>query len=111
MRRAGEWKLASVHCYVVAVDPPAVTVPASVLDAYVGDYQHRDLTYSVSREGDHLSYIVTGGKPRPLLAETADVFFTPGRPRTRMIFQRDDGGRVARVVDRREGEDLIYARR
>jgi ketosteroid isomerase-like protein len=111
LRQAGAWKLASVHTYVVAVDPPAIPLPAASLDAYVGVYTLADMTYTVARDGDHLTGLASGGKARPLMAETADVFFSPGRPRTRMIFQHDVSGRIVRVIDRREGEDLVYTRK
>jgi ketosteroid isomerase-like protein len=111
LRRAGAWKLAMVHAYVVAVDPPAMILPATALDAFVGDYALSDLTYTVRRQGDHLAGAQSGGAFQPLLAETPDVFFQPGHPRTRMIFQRDAEGAVARLIDRREGEDLVFLRK
>ena len=40
--------------------------------------------------------------------ETADVFFSPGQPRTRRIFQRDSSGAVTGFVDRREGHDIVW---
>jgi hypothetical protein len=110
IRRGGEWRVALIHAYVTAVDPPAATLPPAVLDAYVGRYQLAPgVVVAVRRDGDHL---VSGreGKPaKPLLAESADVFFTLGQPRSRTIFQRKAGA-VHQFVDRREGEDLIYFR-
>jgi len=61
-------------------------------------------------EGDHLTGMQSGGTPRPLLAELKDVLFIAGRPRVRMIFQRDAEGRVIGFIDRREGEDLVWTR-
>ena len=39
VRRSAQWKLAMVHAYVVAVDPPPITFPPSKLDEYVGRYR------------------------------------------------------------------------
>ena len=40
-----------------------------------------------------------------VLAEARDVFFTPGKPRTRRIFRRGSDGGVTGFADRREGEE------
>ena len=109
-REGGAWKLAMVHTYVVAADPPAVQLPAAMLQAYVGTYRLNDLTYTVRMEADHLTGQQSGGGVHPLLAELPDVLFIAGRPRVRMIFQRDAGGRVTGFIDRREAEDLVFTR-
>ncbi len=111
LKRGGDWKRAGTHAYAVNVDPPAIAPPTATLDAYVGTYVMADLTYTVRRDGDHLTGQQSGGPARPLLAETSEVFFTPGRPRTRTIFQRDAAGRAARLISRREGEDLVFVRK
>lgn len=97
LRRDSGWRLAQVHAYVANKDPPAVGLPASTLDGYVGRYLGgKDLTY--------------GGVSQPLLAEAADVFFVAGQPRTRKIFRRDAAGKVLGFVDRREGVDVVWTR-
>jgi hypothetical protein len=110
LRQGAEWKLAMVHAYVVAVDPPAVALEAKVLDGLVGRYVFADLSLTVRREGDHLAGAQGTGPARPLLAETADVLFQPGRPRVRWIVERDAAGRVTRLINRREGEDMAWIR-
>jgi ketosteroid isomerase-like protein len=111
MRQGEAWRLELVHAYVVAKDPPAVSLPASRLDEYVGRYDGTGgLTYEIRRDGDHL----VGGRPgaaaRTLSAEVQDVLFIAGRPRSRKIFQRDAQGQVTGFLDRQEGEDLVYRR-
>jgi ketosteroid isomerase-like protein len=111
LRRAGEWRLAMVHVYVVAVDPPAIAIAPAVLDGYVGRYRAgNDLAYIVRRDGDHLVGGREGSPAKPLRVEAADVLFTPGQPRIRRLFQRDRAGRVTGFIDRREGEDLVWTR-
>jgi len=111
LRRAGQWRLALVHVYVVAKDPPAISVPASALEAFVGRYRAApDLVYVVRRDGDRLLGGREGASEHELLAEFPDVFFVAGQPRTRRFFIRDASGKVVKFIDRREGEDIIWTR-
>jgi len=106
----GEWKLLLVHVYAVLHAPPVLKMSPQDLDGYIGRYTAGDLAYIISRDGDHL---VGGreGKPASTLnAELHDVFFISGQLRTRKIFQRDDAGKVAGFVDRREGIDVVWRR-
>jgi hypothetical protein len=48
--------------------------------------------------------------PADYLPEVLDVFFAPGQPRTRRIFERTAQGEVVSFVDRREGEDIRWSR-
>jgi ketosteroid isomerase-like protein len=109
LRRGGEWKLAMIHAYVQASDPPAIKVSAADLDAYVGRFRAAsDLTYVIRRDGDHLVGGREGRDPHPLLVEIKNVLFSPGQPRVRLIFQRDAAGHVTGYIDRREGEDIKW---
>jgi ketosteroid isomerase-like protein len=107
----GAWKLLQVHAYAVLHEPKPIALPAAELDAYVGRYSAApDLIYTIQREGDHLVGGREGRTPAPLLAEAPEVFFVSGQLRVRKIFQRDERGKVAGFVDRREGEDLVWKR-
>jgi ketosteroid isomerase-like protein len=111
LRRADGWRLAMVHAYVVAKDPPAVAVPSGVLDAYVGRYvAGKDLVFVVRRDGERLVGGREGRVPHELKLEGPDLVFTPGQPRNRLLFQRDAAGRVTGFIDRREGEDIDWTR-
>jgi hypothetical protein len=111
LKKSGAWKLALVHVYVVAKDPPAVAIPGAALDEYVGRYTAaQDLLYVIRRDGDQLEGGREGGRLHPLLAESPDVFFVAGQPRTRMIFRRNAVQKIDAFVDRREGEDLLFSR-
>jgi hypothetical protein len=51
------------------------------------------------------------GRPdRTFVPESPDVFFEPGAPRTRRMFQRDAQGQVTGFVDRREARDVVWKR-
>jgi ketosteroid isomerase-like protein len=111
LRKSGDWKLALVHVYVVAKDPPAIAIPAAALDEYVGRYSAaQDLIYVIRRDGNELVGGREGGTLHALLAESPDVFFIAGQPRTRKIFRRDDAHKIVAFTDRREGEDLLFTR-
>lgn len=109
VRGAGEWKLALVHVYVVARDPPEIALPAAKLDEYVGRYSAGpDLPWIIRREGDHL--LGGGDGKTPLKVEAPDVLFVPGQPRERRFFQRGPDGKVSGFIWRREGEDILWSR-
>ena len=111
VKEGGNWRLALVHVYVVAKDPPAIKTPPNLLAEYEGRYRAApDLSYVIRREGDHLIGERQGLPSVTLSQESADVFFVPGHPRDRKIFRRDAGNKIVDFVDRREGEDLVFVR-
>jgi Domain of unknown function (DUF4440) len=111
VKEGAEWRLALVHVYVVAKDPPAIKTPANRLAEYEGRYRAApDLAYLIRREGDHLVGERQGLPTVTLAQESTDVFFVPGHPRDRKIFRRDANNKIVDFVDRREGEDLVFAR-
>lgn len=110
-RQQGDWKLLMVHTYSVLREPKSITLPATELDAYVGNYTAApDLPYTIKRDGDHLVAVRQGRPDVTLKAEAPDVFFVSGQLRTRKIFERDHAGRIIGFVDRREGNDLVWKR-
>ena len=111
IKEGGDWRLALVHVYVVAKDPPAIKTPPKLLAEYEGRYRAApDLSYLIRREGDHLVGERQGLPSVTLAQESADVFFVPGHPRDRKIFRRDASNKIVDFVDRREGEDLVFVR-
>lgn len=110
-RQQADWKLLMVHTYSVLREPKSIILPATELDAYVGNYTAApDLPYTIKRDGDHLIAVRAGRLDVILKAEAPDVFFVSGQLRTRKIFARDSAGRVTGFVDRREGNDLVWKR-
>jgi hypothetical protein len=111
IKEGADWRLALVHVYVVAKDPPAIKTPPGALAEYEGRYRAApDLSYVIRREGDHLIGERQGLPSVTLAQESADVFFVPGHPRDRKIFRRDANNKIVDFVDRREGEDLVFVR-
>ena len=112
LKEGEDWRLALVHVYVVAKDPPAIKTPANQLGEYEGKYRAApDLGYVIRRDGDHLVGEREGLPAVVLSQESADVFFVAGKPRDRKIFRRDANKKIVDFVDRREGEDLVFVRR
>jgi len=104
------WRLAASQVFAIPMDPTRGE-PASALAEYEGVYSLSPITrQTIRRDGDHLVADRPGRGSQILLPETGDVFFTPGRPRTRRIFSRAADGHVVGFADRREGTDLVWAR-
>jgi hypothetical protein len=109
--RDGQWKLAMVHAYTEAKDPPAVALPQNQLRDFEGRYSAApDLMVTIRLTGDHLVMERKGRPTLSLLAETPDILFVPGQPRIKRIFLRDAKGRITAFIDRREGEDIVWNR-
>jgi len=107
---AGGWRLVAAQVYAIPQDPPRGRA-ASTLADYEGVYELSAAARQLIRnEGDHLVAERAGRAPQLLLPESGDVFFTPGRPRTRRIFTRAPDGRVDGFAERREGIDLSWQR-
>lgn len=107
----GDWQLVAAQVYAIPQDPPRTALPGAQLADYEGSYSLSPATRQlIRREGDHLIAERDGRAPQQLLPESADVFFTPGRPRTRRIFTRGADGHVSGFSDRREGTDLTWTR-
>lgn len=110
-RDSGEWKLLLAHSYAILMDPPSITLPESALQEYTGRYSGgSDLVFLIQWDGKQLVCGREGRALKPLLPEVKDVFFVPGDPRIRKIFQRDAAGHVTGFVERRETWDVVWRR-
>src|SRR5262249_3992571 len=83
------WRVVAMQGTALPQDPPAAPAAGTALADYQGVYSLSEHTSQVLRvAGDQLLAERPGRAPQPLLRESGDVFFTPGRPRTRRIFVR-----------------------
>lgn len=110
VKRDGTWKLLAVQVLALRSDPPALPTTAEQRRAYCGRYALGDLTFLVRCETDGLTGGMPGKAGKPLRMESPDVFFVPGEPQTRRLFQRDATGHVTGFVERRESWDLRWTR-
>jgi hypothetical protein len=102
----GQWKKISMQLFEIPKNPPPVTIDSMVLRRYEGNYVlGNDVTCSVYVANGNL-YVQKKNRPRTeLFAETENVFFRKGDGRVNVIFLKD------RMIERREGEDLVWKRR
>jgi len=108
MYRDGRWQIIAGQMLRYYEDPAPGKADIAQLSDYVGAYELAPgLTLVVSREGDQL-YSKRGKRPRDLLVpEDCDLFFRPG-VEGRLLFRRNDTGRVDALIDRRNNEDVIW---
>jgi hypothetical protein len=103
------WRQIASQVLAVQKDPPAIHLDKAKLCSYAGRYALTpDIVATISCEDGRLIVERPGVPGRTFLPETADVFFEPGSPRTRRMFQTDAEGRVTGFVDRREERDIAW---
>lgn len=103
------WRVVGQHIAAVLADPPSVSLPQTTLCAYAGEYTLTEtIRTHIACRKDGLISVREGSEEAFYLAELKDVFFVPGRPRTRRIFLRDHAGGITGFVDRREGHDIYW---
>jgi len=111
LRTPDGWRLLGEHTEAVLKDPPAITLSPKALSEYEGVYSLTSEIKTTIRSGDGALTAEREGRPAvKYVAEMRDLFFAPGRPRTRRIFTRDAKGVVDGFVDRREGEDVRWTK-
>jgi len=111
-KTARGWQLLSEQTTAVLKDPPVIQLAHDQLCSYEGSYALTDsIVAQITCTATGLSVERAGRPVVNYVAELADVFYVPGQPRTRRIFQRDARGRIVGFVDRREGEDVKWTRR
>jgi regulator of sigma D len=111
LRTSEGWRLIAAQVLAVPADPPAIRLDTKTLCAYEGVFAlTADITATVSCRDGELVAERQGRPPAIYRPETDDVFFSPGQPRTRRIFQRDSTGTITGFVDRREGHDIVWRR-
>jgi len=105
------WKLIAEQTLAILEDPPAIQLTAQQLCAYAGTYQLTpEITDTMKCSDGRLTGTRTGRPEVTYRPEVVDVFFAPGKPRTRRIFLRDSAGTVTGFADRREGIDVRWTK-
>jgi hypothetical protein len=112
LKTSDTWQLLAEQVAAVLKDPPSIKLTQQQLCEYNGSYAlTAEIVTKLQCTQDGFTAERTGRAPAHYLAEVPDVFFVPGQPRTRRIFQRDAQGKVVAFVDRREGEDVRWVRK
>jgi hypothetical protein len=107
MRRKGEWQIVAAQVLRYYEDPAPGKANASKFAAYVGTYQLADRTLTVTAENGHLYSQRKGRQKEELIPEASDIFFRKG-VEGRTLFGSDNGGKVDRLIDRRNNEDIVW---
>jgi hypothetical protein len=108
LRHGGQWQMIASQVLVVPSELTPVRLSPKLYDEYVGEYElAAGVTYRVNREGEKLIGQRTGRAKEELLAESADRFFRRGT-RGERIFARDRRGRVIKMIDRRDNNDIVW---
>jgi hypothetical protein len=75
----------------------------------VGEYELTPgITYTITLEDGKLMGQRTGRAKEELLPADENTFYPKGTIRGEKVFVRDANGRVIRMLDRRENNDLVW---
>lgn len=108
VRRDGHWLLFAVADGLIPPEPKTARIDPVLLDAYVGEYAWAPTLISkVERKGDRLVERFGGSESGEWLPESETTFFVPGEAAggdsSRIIFVKDDSGRVTHYIYRELG--------
>ena len=97
-------------CLGVPVYPKEVSLPASLLDRYVGFYEAKpDFIVHVERKGDRLQTQATGQMVVPIYAKDATAFYAK-LTGAEFVFQTDTAGQITGLVRRQGGREQSLKR-
>ena len=111
-KRADGWRQIAGQVIAERTDPPAIVLPANAsrnMPAAIG-CKDSEPTYSLAVADGKLVGTRSGRKAAEWKAEAPDVFFIPGDPRIRKIFQPDASGKITGFVERRESWDIVWVK-
>ncbi|HLQ12447.1 MAG TPA: DUF4440 domain-containing protein [Steroidobacteraceae bacterium] len=110
VRRDGEYQIVAEQVLRYYEDPAPGRLDAKHYSDYVGTYQLAPgVLLTVSAEGGQLIRQRAGRAKELLTAEAPDLYFRKG-VEGRLLFQRDEQGRVIALIDRRNNEDVVWKR-
>lgn len=108
-QRDGQWQIVSTQVMAIPNERKPIVIDPKILDAYTGKYELApDVNYVITREGEKLLGQRTGRAKEELLPLCVDVFYRKGVWRGEKVFERNAQGRVVRMLDRRENNDLVW---
>ncbi len=110
MKRKGTWQIVASQTLRYYEDPAAIAADPKRFAAYVGTYQLAEGKQQTVRvEGDKLFLDRAGRPSTELFLESGDLFFRKG-VEGRVLFRANAAGAVEALVDRRNNEDVVWAR-
>jgi hypothetical protein len=110
LRRNGEWQIIASQAHRYYEDPAVGKIDPKKFADFIGTYELAPgQTRSVSAEGENL-FIERNGKKEQLFPETSDLFFRKG-VEGRILFHYDENRKVDSLIDRRNNEDVVWAKK
>lgn len=111
IKRSGRWQLIATHISVAPSERKPVAVSAEHLKAIAGTYELTSgITYTITLEDGKLLGQRTGRAKEELLPADENTWFPKGTTRGEKVFVQDANGRVTKMLDRRENNDLVWNR-
>lgn len=105
----GQWRRVATQITVIPNERKPAKIGPKTLTAYVGQYEIAPgVIYTITREGDQLVGQRTGRAKEELLPLCGDIFYKKGVWRGEKVFERDSTGKVVKMLDRRDNNDLVW---
>lgn len=110
-KQNGQWQLVASETIVKPSPRPGIAVDPKVLGDLVGEYQLTPGdTYVIRLEGGKLLGRRGTRSEQELLAADANTYFVKDSIRGEKFFMKDASGRVVKMLDRRENNDLVWTK-
>ena len=107
LQRNGNWQIIASQAHRYYEDPAVGKADPKRFPDYIGIYELAPgQMRSVTADGDRL-LVERNGKREQLLPETSEIFFRKGIE-GRILFPRDQHGKVDSLIDRRNNEDVTW---
>lgn len=108
VRRKGAWLLVGGAESIIPQDPDIAKIDTKIYDAYVGQYEYTPgVIDTVTRDGERLMVQAAGQEGKEeLFPENETTFFGKGQD-WRLIFVKNEQGRVTAVRFRQNGRDYV----
>jgi hypothetical protein len=107
LRRNGSWQIIASQAHRYYEDPAIGKADPKKFADFSGAYELASgQTRTVSADGDKL-FVERKGKKEQLFPETSELFFRKS-VEGRILFRRDERGKVDALIDRRNNEDVVW---
>jgi pimeloyl-ACP methyl ester carboxylesterase len=97
----------------VPLHPPALKLPTTILDTYVGEYRdsYNVLTATIQRQGEQVFLKNAQGDINEIMAESTTTFFYPTGSLTRLTFEHDSQGHVTGILYRDDRHEELWEKK
>jgi predicted esterase len=98
---------------IVPLHPPALKLPTTMLDTYVGEYRdsYNVLVATIQRQGEQVFLKNAQGDVMEIQAETPSTFFYVTGSQSRLTFEHDPQGRVTGIQFRDDRHEELWEKK